>query len=583
MIVQSDKNVVVEEAVAEGLPPGWMKEVRVTQRGKSIRRDSYYTDPISGYVFLSLKDCKRYLKTGVLGKSSYKPKNKDHVDMELESDNISSPAIDQGKEVQDGGIDKPGTENKEEILTPTITEDHICLQYPNSDQSRSDVTESDLNSQSTQSLEQVEGKSDSNINTLVSSPVVEDYPKNLLENGAEIHDTDKFENSKNKSNSKRSSSFPRRASKRLAGIELDPVPIELVENGAVHETDRIQTRINKSNDKSSSDFPRRSSKRLAGVELDPVLELKTNDRTRRPAAQLSGEATTSFSGKTHDLPTTEELPGKFVLGTMTSEHQRLSLGLPPANLANYEEPGVQEKQLQFSEEQAGEKEPSPILKEQAAEEKPLNASGEQYEAEDLIMLSKENQGKKEKLLFVSKEETAEKEHANVIDSLLESSTNFSMADIWQDPCIEFAIKTLTGVIPIGEENQADKQADKNSGSSAEMSFSDIWSDPCIEFAVKTLTGDLPLDEDLSMQNLLQQQVSSSDTQGVSSTMPPNINSFCPTDYISQRCSAAEKPQNREQQVTAASRIPQSSSRSLQTSGSTVLHQSIQDRTSSQHP
>ena len=47
-----------------------------------------------------------------------------------------SPAIDQGKEVQDGGIDKPGTENKEEILTPTITEDHICLQYPNSDQSK---------------------------------------------------------------------------------------------------------------------------------------------------------------------------------------------------------------------------------------------------------------------------------------------------------------------------------------------------------------------------------------------------------------------------------------------------------------
>lgn len=431
---------------------------------------------------------------------------------------------------------------------------------------RSDVTESDLNSQSIQSLEQVEGKLDSSLHTLVSSSVVEDYPKNLLENGAE--------HSKNKSNSKRSSSFPRRASKRLAGIELDPVPMELVENGVVHETDRIQTRINKSNDKRSSDFPRRSSKRLAGVELDPVLELKTNDRTRRPAAQLSGEATTSFSGKTHDLPTKEELPGKFGLETMTTEHQRLSLGLPLINLANYEEPVVQEKHLQISEEQAGEKEPSPILKEQVAEQKSLNASGEQYGAEDSIMLSKKYQGEKEKLLFVSEEEAAEKKQANVIDSLLESSTNFSMEDLWQDPCIEFAIKTLTGVIPIGEENQADK----NSGSSAEMSLSDIWSDPCIEFAVKTLTGDLPLDEDPSIQNLFQQQVSSSDTQGVSSTMPPNINSFCPTNYISQRCGAAEKPQNREQQVMAASRIPQSSSRS-----SSGLHQSIQDRTSGQRP
>lgn len=49
----------------------------------------YYTDPISGYVFLSLKDCKRYLKTGILGKSSYKPKDKDHIDVELENENTS--------------------------------------------------------------------------------------------------------------------------------------------------------------------------------------------------------------------------------------------------------------------------------------------------------------------------------------------------------------------------------------------------------------------------------------------------------------------------------------------------------------
>ncbi|WOH00673.1 hypothetical protein DCAR_0520046 [Daucus carota subsp. sativus] len=95
-----------------------------------------YKTPRTSNRYFTIKGCKRYLKTGVLGKSSYKPKDKDHVDMEVESDNISSLAIDQGKEVQDGGNDKLGTENKEEILTPTITEDHICLQYPNSDQSK---------------------------------------------------------------------------------------------------------------------------------------------------------------------------------------------------------------------------------------------------------------------------------------------------------------------------------------------------------------------------------------------------------------------------------------------------------------
>lgn len=440
---------------------------------------------------------------------------------------------------------------------------------------RSDVTGSDLNSQSTKSLEQIEGKDDFKLQNLLPSPVVEDYTMKLVENGVKIHENDNIQHRLNKSNSKRSSDLPRRASKRLAGIELDPMPMGLLENGVVHETDRNQHRINKSNAKRSNDFPRRASKRLAGVELDPVLELKSNDRTRRSAARQSGEAITTSSVNTHNLPTTEELPGKFGLETLPSEQQRLSSALPLANLADSDEPVVQEKLLQISEKQAGVKEPSPISKEQAAQKKPLPATREQDGDEDSMMLSEEEQGEKEKLEFVSKE----KERSNEIDAIFESSTNFSMEDLWQDPCIEFAIKTLTGVIPIGEE----KQADKNSGSSAEISFSDIWTDPCIEFAVKTLTGAIPLDEEPSIQNLFQQQVSSSDTQGVSDTMLPNINNFRQTDYTSQHCNAVEKPQNGKQQVTAASRIPQTSTRSLHISGTSGLHHSIQGRSSSQRP
>ncbi|KAL8095909.1 hypothetical protein AgCh_037045 [Apium graveolens] len=409
---------------------------------------------------------------------------------------------------------------------------------------RSDVTGSDLNSQSTKSLEQIEGKCDSDLHTLVSSPVVEDYPKKLLKNGV------------NKSNSKRSADFPRRASKRLAGIELDPEPMKLIENGMVHETGSVEHRINKSNSKRSSDFPRRASKRLAGVELDPVPEPKPDDRTCRSAAQYSGEAATSSVGNTHDLPAIkEQLESKM--------------------------------------------ESSTIFKEQAEKEKPLPATREQDGDEQSMMISEERQGEKKKLLSVSNLKAAEKEHANDIDAILESSTNFSMEDLLEDPCIEFAIKTLTGVIPIGEENQAEKisgssaemsfsmgeenRADKNSGSSAEMSLSDIWTDPCFEFAVKTLTGVLPLDEDPGSQNLFQQQLSSADTRGIGGTVIPNKNNFCQTDYTLQHCTAVEKPQYRKQPATAATRIPQTSTRSLQISSGSGLHQSIQDGTSGQRP
>ncbi|XP_018842922.1 methyl-CpG-binding domain-containing protein 13-like [Juglans regia] len=90
---RSAKKVLVEKAIAEGLPPGWIKEVKVTKKGRKTRRDALYTDPVSGYIFRSLKDASRYVETGELGRLAYKPKDMGIVGVELEDDNISSPAV----------------------------------------------------------------------------------------------------------------------------------------------------------------------------------------------------------------------------------------------------------------------------------------------------------------------------------------------------------------------------------------------------------------------------------------------------------------------------------------------------------
>ncbi|CAH9121680.1 unnamed protein product [Cuscuta epithymum] len=91
-----------------------------------------------------------------------------------------------------------------------------------------------------------------------------------------------------------------------------------------------------------------------------------------------------------------------------------------------------------------------------------------------------------------------------------SSSSLLMKEIWMKPCIEFAIRTLRGEIPcIGGEKRADDTTPQSSLSSsaanrqfsssgAEMAaFGDvgggIWAaDPCIEFAVKILTGKIPI-------------------------------------------------------------------------------------------
>ncbi|XP_078161137.1 uncharacterized protein LOC144556625 isoform X1 [Carex rostrata] len=56
----------IEEQVkltAEGLPEGWIKEVK-TQRTGSSRKNTFYVDPKSGYAFHSLEDALRYVQTG---------------------------------------------------------------------------------------------------------------------------------------------------------------------------------------------------------------------------------------------------------------------------------------------------------------------------------------------------------------------------------------------------------------------------------------------------------------------------------------------------------------------------------------
>ncbi|KAB2632675.1 hypothetical protein D8674_028922 [Pyrus ussuriensis x Pyrus communis] len=73
--MQLTKNVYVEKHHVEDLPPGWIKEIKVTKYANRFRKDPYYTDPDSGYVFRSKKDVICYLETGEISKHAFKPRN----------------------------------------------------------------------------------------------------------------------------------------------------------------------------------------------------------------------------------------------------------------------------------------------------------------------------------------------------------------------------------------------------------------------------------------------------------------------------------------------------------------------------
>ncbi|XP_042381825.1 uncharacterized protein LOC121974714 [Zingiber officinale] len=59
------------------LPDGWIKEVkfrRNPESKKKFRQDPYYTDPQSGYVFRTCKDCFLFHEHGVLSRYAFKPR-----------------------------------------------------------------------------------------------------------------------------------------------------------------------------------------------------------------------------------------------------------------------------------------------------------------------------------------------------------------------------------------------------------------------------------------------------------------------------------------------------------------------------
>ncbi|KAG5541614.1 hypothetical protein RHGRI_021444 [Rhododendron griersonianum] len=91
----SVENEMIERVTPDGLPPEWIKEVRIQKKANGTRKDTYYTDPVSGYVFLSQKDALRYLKSGDIRMCAMRPKKRDELGFLNEASSLPSGAATQ--------------------------------------------------------------------------------------------------------------------------------------------------------------------------------------------------------------------------------------------------------------------------------------------------------------------------------------------------------------------------------------------------------------------------------------------------------------------------------------------------------
>ncbi|XVF12473.1 hypothetical protein REPUB_Repub08aG0121600 [Reevesia pubescens] len=533
---QSSKNVIVEKAAAEGLPPGWTKELRITKRA-----NKFYADPVSGYVFRSMKDALRYVETGEFGRLAFKPKDQGSNDEDLEVDKNCEPAIVERQKVAGNATtdeterqsaeqvsNLSGITKEEELLTSASTGEQTSLSKHFHHQQKAGVG--------------------AELSSLIPSEA-----KGLEQIG--VKDSEGVH-----------------ASSNVVGVLLDK---QFRENGMTKgETEKTQQGKGKTKLKKAVNIPQRSSKRLAGVALDPTPELKTTRARRSSIKQevVPDAAENSSPGSCiRGSKQPEQLESALETSCALDASKSKELILAPKNMLS---PGDRPKVNG----NVGNLE----TKTQADEDKSVLPMGN-------AAIRGEHSGN------VKSDDKASEVPGSIVD--------MQLADLWTDPCIAFAIQTLTGIPcdtpkipesnsckgpgilatpevhaergengnrrverqvcdsdmaladPTFRKEHAGKvekghKTDGTPGSSLDMPLADIWADPCIEFAIKTLTGAIPVEYDLENRDYFQQQPSSSLTQSNNHLTLPDvgIDNFSQTDFICQQYDVKEKSMSKEHAI-----------------------------------
>ncbi|RVX09040.1 Methyl-CpG-binding domain-containing protein 13 [Vitis vinifera] len=272
--------VVIERSTADGLPAGWIKEIKIRMNENGIRRDPYYTDPVSGYVFRSRKDVFRYLKTGEISRHAFKPKNKCINVPELPNDEISPP---------------PGAKRQK-------------LMHQKTRRRLFSATASADTGTPTETLQE---------KLLVEN---EKYAESKKSSGRRNSDLQKDKGSKRKSKNK-DCNLPCRSSKRLAGLKPDLVGNSGSSEQALAVADKIS---GKSEVIPALGVVMGSLDNTACCQLEVVLEAEPGHHASR-AIEAPSDVEQSKKDNRHleDEAVQEEEAGKLETGKKTGDEPEL--------------------------------------------------------------------------------------------------------------------------------------------------------------------------------------------------------------------------------------------------------------------
>lgn len=465
-----------EKTTSEGLPPGWIKELKVRRKGGKIRKDPYYIDPVSGQSFRSMKQVSLFLETREPGRFESKPNDRCVGTSELEEASSSFPAeaekqiaVDSDASGEEANSDqklKLGAEHMEhsscvedglgDAVAENAAEENVAKVVL--DPASGEHQEKDDDGAvvlDTASGEHQEKEDDGKV---ISDPASGEH-QGKEEDGKLVSDTISGEQYKKEDDGKI-------VSEPLSGEGREKASQDGVEK---HDQKTVQRKRKK-----GMNLPCRASKRLAGIKADTSLKLQTNNQTHVTSVRQEEGTQAATSNNALNFISTSKHVATAVTGITISEK------VETGSISVKRQEDVTLPQMEREK-------PSPV------------------EPAKTVLASCEGNKKGE--------------------AALESS----LSDLWTDPCIEFAIKTLTGTMPVINEKKVDEipgssssKPSVNTPSSVGLPSNDIWADPCFMFAVKTLTGEIPIGDAFCSQNTVQQQSTSSQFQGTNGLVLPNI-------------------------------------------------------------
>lgn len=517
----------IKKTVAENLPPGWIKEIRIKRNGCKTRSDPSYIDPVSGRHFRSMQEVFRYLEARDSRKVESKPKDKGPISVESGDHSQSSTSGAKRQRLADKKEDKymtgdqcskPGfkgtTMNNANMLgakhlKPREVEDDSVagdlidkLQLINGKEQRKDRKRQNKKFAGNEVEKNVNG--DQSLKSGSDGASTKNNPPEANDNQQSVKDDS------------------------VAGDFSDK--LSLVNKVEQHEDTVMQNIKLAANevDKNANGDPSLTSG-LERAEMNNDNMPETNNKEQKLKRDES------VTGELPDMQLQVNRMEQHENGTKPQKRKRLNsktLGDLPRRtskrLAKIEVDRFVEVKTK------NEARPASSLS-GVTKVNDTNTFCNHSSSNGIEKLKRENSDdnkQKGSAILPLRDLSPPKPHTGDDckgGEKQEIPIDTSFNDLFKDPCIEFAIKTLTGAIPIEDVNKFNDSLVSSVPSSSAISVStldlppgDVWADPCFEFAVKTLTGEVPMVDNSHVQNSSHQPLDSSETSRDNVLVLPNF-------------------------------------------------------------